>query len=67
MAVFGWWKGKNTIIVKEDGSITSVVMYNEKYTEVPITDLNVSTSTIIGAALLILMGTGMVFYAKRSF
>ena len=53
--------------VNDDGSITCVVMYNARYTEVPITDLNVSTSMIIGATLLILMGTGMVFYAKRSF
>ena len=53
--------------VKEDGSITSVVMYNSKYTDVPITDLNFSTTTIVGALVLVLMGTGLVFYAKRSY
>ena len=53
--------------VKSDGSVTSVVMYNARYTEVPITDLDVSTGTIIGAAVLVLLGTGLVFYAKRSY
>jgi uncharacterized surface anchored protein len=53
--------------VKADGSVTSVVMYNTRYTEVPITDLDVNMTTIIGAAVLILFGTGMVFYAKRSY
>ena len=53
--------------VKDDGSVTSVVMYNSKLVEVPITDLNVSLSTIVGAALMILIGTGLVFYAKRSY
>ena len=51
--------------LKADGTVTSVVMYNEKY-NVPITDLNVSTTVIVGAALLMLLGTGLVFYAKRS-
>ncbi|MBR3661619.1 MAG: Cys-Gln thioester bond-forming surface protein [Bacilli bacterium] len=51
--------------VKADGNITSVVMYNEKYS-VPITDLDVNTSVIIGALALMLLGSGLVFYAKRS-
>ena len=53
--------------IKDDGSVTSVVMYNARYTDVPITDLNVSTASIIGAAVLMLLGTGLVFYAKKSF
>ena len=53
--------------IKDDGSITSVVMYNARYTEVPITDLNISSTTIIGAIVLVVLGTGMVFYAKRSY
>ena len=53
--------------VKDDGSVTSVVMYNTKYTEVPITDLNISSSTIIIASILIVLGTGLVvYYAKFS-
>ena len=65
----GYALSSETIIftVKEDGSVTSVVMYNARYTEVPITDLNVSISTIIVASILILFGTGLVFYAKRSY
>lgn len=56
-----------TFIVKGDGEITNVVMYNTPYTEVPITDLNVSSKTIIFASILILLGTGMVvYYAKHS-
>ena len=53
--------------IKDDGSVTSVVMYNARYTDVPITDLNVSTASIVGAAVLMLLGTGLVFYAKKSF
>ena len=53
--------------IKDDGKVTSVVMYNSRYTEVPITDLNVNMTTIIGAAILVLLGTGLVFYAKRSY
>ena len=53
--------------VKSDGTISSVVMYNEKYTEVPITDLNISTISIIGATILMILGGGVVFYAKRNF
>ena len=52
--------------VKNDGTVQSVVMYNEKY-NVPITDLNINSSTIVGAALIMLLGTGLVFYAKRSY
>ncbi len=53
--------------VKDDGSITSVVMYNTRYTEVPITDMNVSSLTIIFASILITLGTGMVVsYVKHS-
>ena len=56
-----------TFIVKGDGEITNVVMYNTPYTNVPITDLNVSSKTIIFASILILLGTGMVvYYAKYS-
>jgi len=50
--------------LKADGSVQSVVMYNEKY-NVPITDLDVNQSTFIGAAVLMLLGCGLVFYAKR--
>ena len=47
--------------------MTSVVMYNDPYVDVPITDLNVSSKTIIFASILILLGTGMVvYYAKYS-
>ncbi len=51
--------------VKEDGTLTSVVMYNTRYTEVPITDLNASQITIIAATLLIGLGTGLVIYGKK--
>ena len=53
--------------VKADGSVTSVVMYNARTVEVPITDLDINMTTIIGAAILVLFGTGLVFYAKRSY
>ena len=53
--------------VKDDGSVTSVVMYNSRYTEVPITDLNVSSWTIVGAVVLMALGAGLVFYAKRNY
>ena len=52
---------------KADGSVTSVVMYNARTVEVPITDLDINMTTIIGAAILVLFGTGLVFYAKRSY
>ena len=55
-----------TFTVKNDGTVTSVVMYNEKYS-VPITDLNISSSAVVGAALIMLLGTGLVFYAKHSY
>ena len=51
-----------TFTVKDDGSLTSVTMYNTRYTEVPITDLNVSSMTIVFAAILISLGTGLVVY-----
>ena len=52
--------------VKADGSVTEVVMYNTLY-EVPITDLNVNQTLMIIAAVLVLMGTGLVvYYAKFS-
>ena len=52
--------------VLADGNVTIVVMYNEKY-NVPITDLDINSSVMIGAALITLLGTGLVFYAKRSY
>ena len=52
--------------IEEDGTLTTVVMYNTRYTEVPITDLNVNMITIIGASILMLLGTGLVLYAKHS-
>ena len=55
-----------TFEVKNDGNVTSVIMYNTRYTEVPITDLNMSTTTIVGAVLLMMLGTGLVFYGKHS-
>ena len=55
-----------TFEVKDDGSVTSVVMYNEKMTEVPITDLNINGTTIAVASVLMILGTGLVFYAKKS-
>ena len=55
-----------TFTVLNDGTVTSVVMYNEKY-GVPITDLNISSGTVVGAALIMLLGTGLVFYAKHSY
>ena len=51
--------------VKDDGTLTSVVMYNTRYTEVPITDLNASSMTIIATTLLIGLGTGLVVYGKK--
>ena len=55
-----------TFTVKNDGSITEVVMYNTLY-EVPITDLNVSKTMIIVALSLIMLGAGVVvYYAKFS-
>ena len=51
-----------TFTVKDDGSVTNVVMYNAPYVEVPKTDLNVSSLTIIIASVLITLGTGMVVY-----
>ena len=50
--------------LERDGNVKTVVMYNEQYS-VPITDLNIKTSIVIGAALLMILGSGMVFYAKR--
>jgi len=55
-----------TFIVKDDGSITDVVMYNSLY-EVPITDLNISKTAMIIASLLIVIGMGtVVYYVKFS-
>ena len=52
--------------VKDDGTMTEVVMYNSLY-DVPITDLSVSQSLIIFATILVVLGTGMVvYYAKFS-
>lgn len=51
-----------TFTVKEDGSVTNVVMYNAPYVEVPATDLSVSTWTGIIACVLITLGTGLVIY-----
>ena len=51
--------------LKADGKVETVVMYNAKY-NVPITDLNVSTGVLIGAVVLMLLGSGIVFYEKHS-
>lgn len=51
-----------TFTVKENGDITSVVMYNAPYVEVPKTDLSVSAWTGIIAGILITIGTGLVIY-----
>ncbi len=51
-----------TFTVKDDGSMTSVVMYNTPQTPVPITDMNVSPMTMIIASILIALGTGVVVY-----
>ena len=48
--------------VKEDGKIQTVIMYNTPYTDVPITDLDINKTTMIVASILILLGTGVVFY-----
>ena len=46
--------------------LTHLSMYNTLY-EVPITDLNVNQTLMIIAAVLVLMGTGLVvYYAKFS-
>lgn len=50
--------------VKEDGSVTSVVMYNTLY-EVPITDLDVDQIMIVFATLLVVIGTGLVVYHAK--
>ena len=56
-----------TFIVKDDGNITSVVMYNTRYTDVPITDLSVSKAVIIVASILAVIGMGtVVYYVKYS-
>ena len=51
-----------TFTVKADGEIQSVVMYNTRLVEVPITDLDFSKTTMIIASILILIGTGVVVY-----
>ncbi len=60
----GYTLSKETITftVKDDGSMTSVVMYNTPQTEVPITDMNVSPMTMVIASFLIALGTGVVIY-----
>ncbi len=62
----GYKLSENTInfTVQKDGTVQTVIMYNEKY-NVPITDLNVNSGMVVGAAVIMLLGTGLVFYAKR--
>ena len=51
--------------IKDDGSITNVVMYNTKLISIPITDLNVSqASLIIGSVITFIGATILVFYKK---
>jgi len=52
--------------VKGDGSITNVVMYNEKLITVPITDLDINSATVVLGSVITFMGAGiLVFYKKR--
>ena len=56
-----------TFTIEDSDEITSVVMYNVPYTDVPITDLNINSTMIIVASTLMLLGTGLVvYYAKYS-
>ena len=48
--------------VKDDGTVSEVVMYNAL---VPITDLNINQASIIFSVILIMIGTGVVFYYAK--
>ena len=53
--------------VKDDGSITKVVMENKPYIEVPITSLNASSTALIIGGLLFGFGLVVVFgYVKKN-
>ena len=51
--------------VKDDGSITSVVMYNARLIEIPITDLNLTMSSVIIGSIVMLLGASLLIYYKR--
>ena len=52
--------------VKDDGSLTTVVMYNQKLITVPITDLDINSKIVVLGSIITFMGAGLiVFYKKR--
>ena len=54
--------------VKDDGSITNVVMYNERLITVPITDLDINSATVVLGSVITFMGAGiLVFYKKKMY
>ena len=53
--------------VNGDGSITNVVMYNQKLITVPITDLDINSKTIVLGSFITFMGAGLIVFYKKKY